>query len=106
MTGIRARIVRLLPKGRFLRRFTMLSGGQVLAQLLVLASSPILTRVYTPAEFGVYGVFTALTGILGNVLRLWGRFNGGLYGLGGGNGLGGPLVGCRGNYVLGVSQGL
>ncbi|HEX6011730.1 MAG TPA: oligosaccharide flippase family protein [Geminicoccaceae bacterium] len=70
MTGIRARIVRLLPKGRFLRRFTMLSGGQVLAQLLVLASSPILTRVYTPAEFGVYGVFTALTGILGNVLSL------------------------------------
>jgi hypothetical protein len=45
-------------------------------------------------------------GILGNVLRLWGRFNGGLYGLGGGHGLGGPLVGCRGNYVLGVSQGL
>ena len=42
----------------------------MLGQLLILASSPILTRLFTPAEFGVYAVFTALTGIFGNVLSM------------------------------------
>ena len=55
---------------RFVRRLTTLSGGFVLGQLLILASSPILTRLFTPAEFGVYAVFTALTGIFGNVLSM------------------------------------
>ena len=55
---------------RFVRRLTTLSGGFVLGQLLIFASSPILTRLFTPAEFGVYAVFTALTGIFGNVLSM------------------------------------
>ena len=64
------KINRELLKGRFVRRLTTLSGGFLAGQLLILASSPILTRIFTPAEFGVYAVFTALTGIFGNVLSL------------------------------------
>lgn len=55
---------------RFVRRLTVLSGGFLLSQLLIVLSFPLLSRLFTPAEFGVYAVFTALTGILGNVLSL------------------------------------
>ena len=57
-----------LLRSRFVRRLSLLSGGFVAGQLLIVASSPILTRLFTPAEFGVYAVFTAITGIFGNVL--------------------------------------
>ncbi|MGD9507372.1 MAG: lipopolysaccharide biosynthesis protein [Geminicoccaceae bacterium] len=59
-----------LIESRFVRRLTVLSGGFLLSQLLIVLSFPILSRLFTPAEFGVYAVFTALTGILGNVLSL------------------------------------
>ena len=65
-----ARIHLHLFGSRFVRRLTTLSGGFLLGQLLILASSPILTRLFTPAEFGVYAVFTAITGIFGNVLSM------------------------------------
>lgn len=35
-------------------------AGTVAAQLLVLATSPVLTRLYSPADFGLLGVFAAL----------------------------------------------
>ena len=65
-----SRINSKLLDSRFVRRLTILSGGFLLGQLLILATSPILTRLFTPAEFGVYAVFTALTGIFGNVLSM------------------------------------
>lgn len=61
---------RMLPRGRFLRRLTMLSGSFALGQVIVLASSPILTRLFSPEDFGIYAVFTALSGLLGAVLAL------------------------------------
>jgi O-antigen/teichoic acid export membrane protein len=70
LESLRGRVARRLPKGRSFRRFTMLSGALLLGQSVILLSSPVLTRLYTPAEFGVYAVFTALAGILGNVLSL------------------------------------
>lgn len=60
----------MLPRGRFLRRLTMVSGSFALGQVIVLASSPILTRLFSPEDFGVYAVFTALSGLMGLVLAL------------------------------------
>lgn len=51
---------RLLPKNRFLRRMVMLSGGTLAGQLLIVASSPILTRLYTPEAFGALAVFSSM----------------------------------------------
>jgi O-antigen/teichoic acid export membrane protein len=64
------RLGRLLPQGRFTRRLTMLSGGTMAGQLLLVACSPILTRLYGPEAFGVLAVFTALTTILGGLMTL------------------------------------
>lgn len=55
---------RLLPKNRFLRRLTMLSGGTFLGQLLLVAVSPVLTRLYGPETFGAFVIFTGLSAIL------------------------------------------
>ena len=48
----------------------MLSGGVLLGQLILVAATPLLTRLYTPAEFGALVLFSALTAILGTVVCL------------------------------------
>ncbi|MFK8069030.1 MAG: oligosaccharide flippase family protein [Gammaproteobacteria bacterium] len=39
--------------------------GTAISQLLALLSTPLLTRLYTPSEFGAYSVFVAAVSILG-----------------------------------------
>ena len=41
-----------------------LIGGTVMAQILTTAISPILTRVYTPSDFGKLAIFTAMLSLL------------------------------------------
>ena len=55
---------------RFLRRVAVLSSGTIAGQLVLVLASPLLTRLYTPAEFGLFAVFSALTAILGTVICL------------------------------------
>lgn len=47
-----------------------MAGGTATGQVIVVAASPILTRIYTPEEFGVLAVFGSLLGILGVVASL------------------------------------
>ena len=47
-----------------------LVSGNVLGQSAVLLASPILTRLYTPEEFGVFAIFASLLGIVGIVSGL------------------------------------
>src|SRR5690625_1762348 len=42
----------------------MIAGGTAFAQLLTLLLSPIVTRIYSPEEYGVLTTFTAILGIL------------------------------------------
>ena len=59
-----------LPRGRFARRLGLLSGGTLLGQAILLASSPLLTRLYTPTEFGALAVFSAITSLLFGIMAL------------------------------------
>jgi O-antigen/teichoic acid export membrane protein len=54
---------RLLPERFFLRKLSMLVGGTIAGQAILVLASPLLTRLFTPAEFGLFGVFAALTSI-------------------------------------------
>ncbi len=40
-------------------------AGSVVAQLLMLAAIPVLSRLYTPDDFGVFGLYSSLLGIFG-----------------------------------------
>lgn len=61
---------RLLPKGQFVRSVAVLVGGTVLGQGLVILVSPILTRLYTPDDFGILAVYISCLSILGSVASL------------------------------------
>jgi O-antigen/teichoic acid export membrane protein len=53
-----------LAKSKFLRSVFAISSGTVAAQLLLILFTPVLTRLYLPADFGVFAVFTSLLSIL------------------------------------------
>ncbi|MBC2371796.1 oligosaccharide flippase family protein [Listeria booriae] len=46
------------------KNFLVLLTGNTLGQLVTLAISPVLTRIYTPDDFGLFSVYTSLLVIL------------------------------------------
>lgn len=62
--GMKRLFARLVPKSRLGRGVLVLTGGTAAGQAIVLLASPLLTRLYTPADFGVLGVFSGLLGLL------------------------------------------
>lgn len=52
-----------LIKGSFFKNVAVLMSGTAIAQGLAFAASPILSRIYEPEAFGVFGLFTAACGI-------------------------------------------
>lgn len=54
-------------KGSHTRHVAVLVAGTTAAQILPIAASPILTRLYTPEDFGLLAVFGSVTTILMSV---------------------------------------
>jgi len=57
---IKSQAIKLAPPDSFLRNLAILGSGTAIAQLIPVLSSPILTRLYTPEDFGIFAVFMAL----------------------------------------------
>lgn len=49
---------------RFLRTALVLASANVMGQFLLLAITPIVSRLYTPSDFGIFAVFGALLGVV------------------------------------------
>ena len=49
---------------RFRRNFLKIAKANIFAQLLSIIFLPILTRLYTPDEYGVLALFTSLLGFI------------------------------------------
>lgn len=60
-------IDRLKPKSEFNKNVITLMTGTTMAQAIPVAISPILTRLYTPQDFGVFTFFLAMTAIFGSI---------------------------------------
>lgn len=58
------RLRRYLPQGQLTRGVLVLVFGTVVAQGIIILSSPLLTRLYDPADLGALSVFTAILSIL------------------------------------------
>lgn len=54
----------LLPKNQFAKNVLTLMTGTGLAQAIPIALSPILTRLYTPEDFGAFGLYISACAIL------------------------------------------
>ncbi len=57
MSGV---VKRLLQQGGFARATLTLMMGTTVAQAIPIAISPLLTRLYSPADFGMFALFMAL----------------------------------------------
>ena len=57
-----------------LRNVAILTLGTVISQVITVGASPVVTRFYDPAAFGVFGVFAAIVGVVsaGATLKLEG----------------------------------
>lgn len=60
----------LLASNKFLRNVAILVGGTAFAQFLVILASPIITRLYTPEDFGVLAIFISIVATLGSATSL------------------------------------
>jgi len=58
---------RLKPKSEFGRHVLILMTGTTIAQAIPIAVSPILTRLYTPKDFGLFALFISITAVLGSI---------------------------------------
>lgn len=55
---------RLFPPKSVIRHVSILAGGTALAQCLNIATMPLLSRIYTPGDFGIVAAFASLIAIL------------------------------------------
>ena len=64
---------RFLPKSEFKRNVLTLFTGTVIAQAIPIAISPILTRLYSPEEFGLFALYMGLAAVLSVIVT--GRYD-------------------------------
>lgn len=53
-------IKKYIPKSAFFRNVATLMAGTTIAQAIPIAVSPILTRMYSPEDFGVFSLYMAI----------------------------------------------
>jgi len=68
MQKIKDQVFRLVPKGTFARHVATLMSGTVLAGTIAAIVVPILTRIYTPQDFGIFALYSSLLGLLSAVV--------------------------------------
>lgn len=54
----------LIPQNKFIKSATVLASGTIFGQVVVFTSYPILTRLYSPEDFGVLAVYSSILAIL------------------------------------------
>lgn len=59
-----------LPGGRFVSSALVYAGGNVAQRFAGLLLTPLFVVVFTPAEYGVWGVLVTLVGVIGMLLDL------------------------------------
>lgn len=61
---------RFLPKSRLGRNIILLASGTAAGQIIVIAAIPLLTRLYTPEDFGLLATYAAILGIFSVIASL------------------------------------
>jgi O-antigen/teichoic acid export membrane protein len=62
--------LRYLANSKFIRNVAILATGTAGAQVITMAFSPIITRLYGPEAFGLLGTFVALVAVLSPISAL------------------------------------
>ena len=64
------RIATIFHRHGFARDVSVLMSGTAIAQGLTIAAAPILSRLYDPASFGIFALFTSIVSVL-SVVATW-----------------------------------
>ena len=64
------RLKQVLSKGSFIHHVILLSGSTLVAQALNALTAPILSRLYTPEEYGISAVYISIVSLLSSVTSL------------------------------------
>jgi len=70
ITAVIAPIQTLLGRSRFARSVAVIAGGTAAGQAVTLLASPIITRLYSPADFGLFAAYMSLLGTASTVATL------------------------------------
>jgi len=61
-------VSKLKPKSEFTKNVLTLMTGTTIAQAIPIAISPILTRLYSPEDFGVFALYMSIVSIIGVIV--------------------------------------
>lgn len=67
---VRERLQRLMVADQFLRRMVLLAGGTACGQAITVVSAPLLTRIYTTADFGHFQAFLSVLAVISTISSL------------------------------------
>jgi O-antigen/teichoic acid export membrane protein len=70
LSSLKSIAERLLPVGGFARKVGLLASGTAAAQLITVLILPLLTRLFTPEQFGVLASYVAIIAIVNAVSGL------------------------------------
>jgi O-antigen/teichoic acid export membrane protein len=69
LKGIKSRLTDL-ARTDFIQNALLLLGGSFIAQLVSMGSAPVITRLFTPENLGVFALFNAIANIINGVSSL------------------------------------
>jgi O-antigen/teichoic acid export membrane protein len=59
-----------LKNNIFFQNIAVVAGGNVTAKLIGIIVAPIITRLYTPEDYGIFSVFLSVVGVVGSIATL------------------------------------
>jgi O-antigen/teichoic acid export membrane protein len=59
-----------LKNNIFFQNIAVVAGGNVTAKLIGIIAAPIITRFYTPEDYGIFSVFLSVVGVVGSLATL------------------------------------
>jgi O-antigen/teichoic acid export membrane protein len=59
-----------LKNNIFFQNIAVVAGGNVTAKLIGIIVAPIITRLYTPEDYGIFSVFLSVVGVVGSLATL------------------------------------
>jgi O-antigen/teichoic acid export membrane protein len=65
-----ARLIVRVRESQFASKIAMLSGASAAASIVALGATPFISRLYTPSEYGIFGVFAAALSLVSVVASL------------------------------------
>jgi lipopolysaccharide exporter len=57
-------LIKSLSKSQFVKNMSIIMSGTAVAQIIGFALTPIISRLFTPSDFGIFGSFNSVLGVV------------------------------------------